>query len=227
MTTEPDEDDDIINPIDLKQIKAKTDANAYVSLHQFLIDFQWFAHNYEIMYTSEFLSESFLIRKDPPPSVGIVIFIESTFRHLDNDERTKRAKKLLQLVVAEIDSVKTCLGCHINANTKETRSRWFTMVHRLPHLIIWAHKKNARYWPAKVMSVDEQHVKVYFFGSYHKHAIVPVNKCYLYSRNSPTNHSVRSNDTEFESALKVKQLRYFQLIARFLYFYSNAFLISI
>lgn len=116
-------------------------------------------------------------------------------------------------MVAEIDSVKTCLECHINANTSETRSHWFTMVHRVPHLIIWAQRKNARYWPAKVMSFDEQCVNVRFFGGDHKHENVSVNKCYLYSKSSPTNRSIRPNDTEFESALRVKKLRYFRLIA--------------
>lgn len=75
----------------------------------------------------------------------------------------------------------------------------------LPHLIIWAQKKNVRYWPAKVMSFDEQQVNVRFFGSHHKHEIVPVNKCFLYSKYSPTNNQIRAIDTKFKSALKVKE----------------------
>lgn len=52
MNTEPISE--IINPIDLMQIKTKVEADMYTSLSEFLVDFQWFAHNYEIMYTSEF-----------------------------------------------------------------------------------------------------------------------------------------------------------------------------
>lgn len=114
----------------------------------------------------------------------------------------KQAKELLGLVSAEIDSVKTCLQCHINENT---HSRWFSMLCPMPHLIIWAQKKNVRYWPAKVMSFDEQKVKVRFFGGHHKLANVPINKCFLYSESSPTNNQIKTIDTEFELALKVKQ----------------------
>lgn len=62
-----DGDDDIVNPIDLDQIKFKADSKEcskkYNSLDEFLIDFQWLAHNYEIMYTSEFHFELFSIAK--------------------------------------------------------------------------------------------------------------------------------------------------------------------
>lgn len=52
-------DDDIVNAIDLIQIKTKVDSNMYTSLDEFLADFQWFAHNYEVMYTSKFHFEPF------------------------------------------------------------------------------------------------------------------------------------------------------------------------
>lgn len=48
------------------------------------------------------------------------------------------------------------------------------------HLIIWAYKKHAKYWPAKVMSIDGQSVNVCFFGgnhSFYKREEVPVTKC--------------------------------------------------
>lgn len=128
---------------------------------------------------------------------------------LDNHEKTRRAKQFTKLVLAETESVKKCLQCHINANTKETRSRWFTMVCKVPHLIIWAYKRNARYWPAKVMSIDEnvQHINVRFFGGYHKHENVPTRKCFLYSKKSPGNNLIQKSNyrmsLEFKSALMV------------------------
>lgn len=144
-----------------------------------------------------------------------LIHIYRTTRIPGNDEKTKRAKKLLKLVSAEIDSVKTCLECHINANEPETKSKWFTMVCRELHLIIWAQRKNVKYWPAKVMSFDEKSVNVRFFGGYHKHEDVPVNKCFLYSEESPrkatriSTKKSNSIESEFKSALKVKNIQHF------------------
>lgn len=97
----------------------------------------------------------------------------------------------------------------MNANAKETRSRWFSMVCDVPHLIVWAHRKCARYWPAKIMSIEGQEVNVRFFGSFHKHENVPIDKCYLYSVNSPgkmrPSKSIDRWKNEFVSARKVNK----------------------
>lgn len=202
-----DGDDDIVNAIDFNQIKEKVDSIKYTSLNEFLIDFQWFAHNYEILYTSELHFQKSVL------FLSFEIFdFYLTNSFSDNDEKTKRAKKLSKLVSQEIDSVKMCLECHINANKS---THWFTMVHRVPHLIIWAQRKNAKYWPAKIMSYDEKQVKVCFFGGYHKQENVPVNKCYLYSRDSPTNIPTKSNDTEFKAALEVNDVLCFYSFYQF------------
>ena len=137
------------------------------------------------------------------PHFAQLIHSYQTSQSLENDEKTKGAKKVLKLISAEIDSVKTCVQCHINANARETYARWFPMVCRKPHLIIWAQRKNARYWPAKVMSFDEKQVNVRFFGDYHKHENVAVKKCFLYSKESPTNYPLKKSDKKFKSALKV------------------------
>lgn len=74
-----------------------------------------------------------------------------------------------------------------------------------PHLIVWAYKKGARYWPAKVMAIDGQQVNVRFFGGFHKHENVPANKCFLYSEEGPRKFKKpKQSDTEYKSALKVK-----------------------
>lgn len=59
LTTEPENGDDIVYAIDLMQIKTKVDSNEYTSLYEFLVDFQWFVHNFQVMYKSEFHSEIF------------------------------------------------------------------------------------------------------------------------------------------------------------------------
>lgn len=124
-------------------------------------------------------------------------------------DRANKAKKAVKLVAAEIESVKKCTQCHINANAKETRKHWFTMVCDVPHYIIWAYKKNARYWPAKVMSISGQEVDVSFFGGYHKQEIVPAKKCFLYSTKRPGNiQNAKSQDIEYKKALAVIGFEY-------------------
>lgn len=46
--------DQAVNVIDLRKIRDKVESNAYTSLDEFLVDFQWFAHNYEVMFTGKF-----------------------------------------------------------------------------------------------------------------------------------------------------------------------------
>lgn len=119
---------------------------------------------------------------------------------------------MLEFISGEIKFVESCMQCYINAHTKETQARWITMVHDKPHLIIWAQRKHIKYWPAKIMSFDNQQVHVCFFGGHdnsYNHEDVPVNKCYLYSKKSPSNNLLRSTDIEFEEALKVEKTQFF------------------
>lgn len=62
MEPEDDDEDDIVNPINIMKIKKKVDSNMYTSLYEFLIDFEWLAHNYEIMYTCKFHLNYFFIK---------------------------------------------------------------------------------------------------------------------------------------------------------------------
>lgn len=133
--------------------------------------------------------------------------------HLGDHDKTKRAKMLLKYVIAEIESVKKCIQCHLNS--LKYRYHWFTMVCDEPHLIIWAHMKGYRYWPAKLMSVDEQQVNVRFFGSYHKHDDVSVNKCFLYSKECPSNVKISTNS--YKLAIKVSRFCYIKNY----YFFQN------
>lgn len=93
-------------------------------------------------------------------------------------------------------------------NAAADQYHWFTMVCDKPHLIIWAHMKGARYWPAKVMSVNGQQVNVRFFGckiqGYRKHDDVPAQKCFLYSAESPRNS--KKDKPVYKAARNVRQL---------------------
>lgn len=59
------------------------------------------------------------------------------------------------------------------------------MVCDKPHLIIWAPRPYSRYWPAKVMTTTEREVYVRFFGGFHLNTNVAVQKCFLYSKDTP------------------------------------------
>ncbi|XP_031639572.1 protein kinase C-binding protein 1-like [Contarinia nasturtii] len=105
-----------------------------------------------------------------------------------DNRKSKYAKELLENFNGELDSVKICIQCHINANNRETRSKWFTMACDKPHLIVWAQKPNERYLPGKVMCVNRHELNVRFFGGSQLHrpnADIPFNKCYLYTKENP------------------------------------------
>lgn len=129
---------------------------------------------------------------------------------LDTHNRTNKARGFMKLMSAEVDSVRICIWCHINANSMsmDVRKNWFKLVCEKPHLIIWAQKKNAKYWPAKVMTVENPFVEVRFFGSDHLNSNVHMSKCFLYSEKSPSKSHVsnpKKNDqkADYRNALKV------------------------
>lgn len=106
----------------------------------------------------------------------------------------------------ENESIETCVYCHINANES---SNWFKMVCDVPHLIIWALRKNVKYWPAKVMSIDGSFVKVRFFGAHHLNHEVHKSKCYLYSEKSPGKSNASKPNgmkSDYKTALKVNAI---------------------
>lgn len=53
------------------------------------------------------------------------------------------------------------------------------------------------FWPAKLMVVNGDHADIRFFGD-HKHANVPIKKCFLFSRVNPAG---QTNDTSTSNAL--------------------------
>lgn len=93
-------------------------------------------------------------------------------------------EELLDLMKVEFESVQKCSECYYNAS--KHKKSWFEMACSQPHCIIWAKMDGYSFWPAKVMSVDEDIVHVRFFGE-HSNADVSASKCFLYSEHCPEN----------------------------------------
>lgn len=107
---------------------------------------------------------------------------------------------LIDYFVEEIDKVELCTECYTNARSNP--DSWLSMPCIKPHLIIWTKvRRDTNYWPAKLMSVDEQQmVNVHLFGC-HVRIKVPADQCLLYSKTNPSEDRITS--TPYASALKV------------------------
>lgn len=116
----------------------------------------------------------------------------------EDHEKTTAARYLLNYINGEIESIKKCAECYSQAFNYP--KRWFTMVCTEPHLIVWAKIVGFNYWPAKLMSIDDQQVNVRFFGD-HTHADVSAKNCFLYSKKIPK--ASQTKTPEYRAALKV------------------------
>ncbi|XP_058823136.1 MYND-type zinc finger-containing chromatin reader Zmynd8-like isoform X3 [Topomyia yanbarensis] len=112
----------------------------------------------------------------------------------NNNKLLPVAKGLLKVCKQEMNEIEACNECYFNANTCKT---WFTEVCTKPHLLVWAKLKGFPFWPAKLMSVNNnQLVDVRFFGD-HDRAWVPIKECLLFCEKDPnTKQHRRSNMAE-------------------------------
>lgn len=62
--------------------------------------------------------------------------------------------------------------------------------------MIWARQKPHPFWPAKLISVDDDDkVNVWFFGA-HKRAVLTTKDCFMYSEAYPSNRIVPNEDEQ-------------------------------
>ncbi|CAN7989530.1 unnamed protein product, partial [Ixodes hexagonus] len=99
-----------------------------------------------------------------------------------NHKLSMSAKVLMKVCKQEMEEIEVCPDCYKNANTHES---WFTEPCRKPHLLVWAKLKGFPFWPAKAMRVQDSNIDARFFGA-HDRAWVPMNQCFLLSKESPT-----------------------------------------
>lgn len=73
--------------------------------------------------------------------------------------------KLIQFIIDEVHSVKTCRQCYANAYAYPDDS--FVLPCDPPHVVVWAKYKDHCYWPSKVMNTTDKIVHVRFFADHY------------------------------------------------------------
>uniref|UniRef100_A0A8D0DAQ7 Zinc finger MYND-type containing 8 n=1 Tax=Sander lucioperca TaxID=283035 RepID=A0A8D0DAQ7_SANLU len=90
-----------------------------------------------------------------------------------------------------------CPECYLSACQK--RDNWFCEPCSNPHPLVWAKLKGFPFWPAKALRDKDGQVDARFFGQ-HDRAWVPLNNCYLMSKEIP--FSVKKTKSIFNSAMQ-------------------------
>lgn len=108
---------------------------------------------------------------------------------------------MLKFTREELYNIRLCYECYKNAN--QFKDNWFTMPCENPHLLVWAKYESYPYWPAKLMSMnDNNKVDVRFFGVEHKRTVLPAKDCYMYSLMNPS-LNIGKHKAELEAAQEV------------------------
>jgi len=85
-----------------------------------------------------------------------------------------QARQIFRDCVSDISELSTCRDCYRYANTRGDK-HWFAKPCRPFHEIVYAKQKSFPYWPAKVLTGQENsegQLEVRFFGGFHQRAVV-------------------------------------------------------
>uniref|UniRef100_A0A8C3SBG7 Zinc finger MYND-type containing 8 n=1 Tax=Chelydra serpentina TaxID=8475 RepID=A0A8C3SBG7_CHESE len=96
-----------------------------------------------------------------------------------------------------MNEIEVCPECYLAACQK--RENWFCEPCSNPHPLVWAKLKGFPFWPAKALRDKDGQVDARFFGQ-HDRAWVPINNCYLMSKEIP--FSVKKTKSIFNSAMQ-------------------------
>ncbi|XP_077316719.1 MYND-type zinc finger-containing chromatin reader ZMYND8 isoform X4 [Lithobates pipiens] len=114
-----------------------------------------------------------------------------------NHKLTQTAKVLIKICEHEMNEIEVCPECYLAACQK--RENWFCEPCSNPHPLVWAKLKGFPFWPAKALRDKDGQVDARFFGQ-HDRAWVPMNNCYLMSKEIP--FSVKKTKSIFNSAMQ-------------------------
>ncbi|XP_053309278.1 protein kinase C-binding protein 1 isoform X7 [Spea bombifrons] len=114
-----------------------------------------------------------------------------------NHKLTQMAKILIKICEHEMNEIEVCPECYLAACQK--RESWFCEPCSNPHPLVWAKLKGFPFWPAKALRDKDGQVDARFFGQ-HDRAWVPMNNCYLMSKEIP--FSVKKTKSIFNSAMQ-------------------------
>uniref|UniRef100_A0AAZ3NY35 Zinc finger, MYND-type containing 8 n=1 Tax=Oncorhynchus tshawytscha TaxID=74940 RepID=A0AAZ3NY35_ONCTS len=116
---------------------------------------------------------------------------------LGNHKLTATAKVIVKICEHEMNEIEVCPECYLSACQK--RDNWFCEPCSDPHPLVWAKLKGFPFWPAKALRDKDGQVDARFFGQ-HDRAWVPLNNCYLMSKEIP--FSVKKTKSIFNSAMQ-------------------------
>ncbi|KAK2825165.1 hypothetical protein Q7C36_019092 [Tachysurus vachellii] len=114
-----------------------------------------------------------------------------------NHKLTATAKVIVKICEHEMNEIEVCPECYLSACQK--RDNWFCEPCSHPHPLVWAKLKGFPFWPAKALRDKDGQVDARFFGQ-HDRAWVPINNCYLMSKEIP--FSVKKTKSIFNSAMQ-------------------------
>uniref|UniRef100_W5M8L3 Protein kinase C binding protein 1, like n=1 Tax=Lepisosteus oculatus TaxID=7918 RepID=W5M8L3_LEPOC len=127
--------------------------------------------------------------------VIVVIFFSG------NHKLTATAKVIVKICEHEMNEIEVCPECYLSACQK--RENWFCEPCSNPHPLVWAKLKGFPFWPAKALRDKDGQVDARFFGQ-HDRAWVPINNCYLMSKEIP--FSVKKTKSIFNSAMQEMEI---------------------
>lgn len=127
------------------------------------------------------------------------------------------AKDLIDFCEFECQCILACSNCY-ESYYPRPKPEWNLTVCQVPHLIVWARlnkefwpaKIGFIYWPAKLVSVDNDIAIVIFFGE-HKFDDVRAQGCFLYSSTPPGARST-GNAKDMKPALEVRNFWHILII---------------
>ncbi|KAJ8257189.1 hypothetical protein GJAV_G00182890 [Gymnothorax javanicus] len=114
-----------------------------------------------------------------------------------NHKLTATAKVIVKICEHEMNEIEVCPECYLSSCQK--RENWFCEPCSHPHPLVWAKLKGFPFWPAKALRDKDGQVDARFFGQ-HDRAWVPMNNCYLMSKEIP--FSVKKTKSIFNSAMQ-------------------------
>ncbi|XP_068607072.1 MYND-type zinc finger-containing chromatin reader ZMYND8-like [Brachionichthys hirsutus] len=114
-----------------------------------------------------------------------------------NHKLTATAKVIVKICEHEMNEIEVCPECYLSSCQK--KDNWFCEPCSPPHPLVWAKLKGFPFWPAKALREKDGQVDARFFGQ-HDRAWVPINNCYLMSKEIP--FSVKKTKSIFNSAMQ-------------------------
>ncbi|CAF0864506.1 unnamed protein product [Rotaria sordida] len=132
----------------------------------------------------------------------------SIIYHENQSKLTSIARTFLKIARHEMTEIELCSECYLRS-TQSITTDWFTKPCAIPHTLCWAKMKSYQPWPAKVLRIVNDEVDVRFFGQ-HDRAWIPLNNCFVLSKEYPGSEKKKSN-INFEKSLIELQIHIDQL----------------